>query len=258
MSITELYSYPVKGLSSETYQSVDLRPYNGFPSDRKFALALPQTEFDPTDPKPFPKFRFLMLAKNERLANLSTHYDEAEDRLTIRDRSGSVLCEAVLHDADGKAAIEGFFYAYLDDVLSAPPRLVQAEGHQFTDVSVISKEMMHAVSLINLASLRALEAATGTSIHPMRFRANVYFDNGEPWSEFDWIGKDVQLGTVMTKGVKRTKRCPATQVNPDTAERDIDTPAEILKHFGHPDLGIYVEVQSEGRVSVGDAVSLLS
>lgn len=258
MSISKLYSYPVKGLTSTAHEHVALKPYSGFPSDRRFALALPDTEFDPADPKPAPKTRFLMLARYESLADLSTHYDSAADRLTVRNRDGAVLLEAVLTDPDGKTAIEAFFFEYLPGVLPAPPKLVHADGHQFTDVSVVSKEMMHAVSLINLASLRALEDATGETIYPMRFRANIYFDNGKPWSEFDWIGQEVMLGTASTKGVQRTRRCPATQVNPDTALRDIDVPAELQKHFDHRDLGVYVEVTGDGQVSVGDDVVMVS
>jgi len=254
MSITQLYSYPVKGLSSAALNNVALKPNAGFPADRKFALALPDTEFDVNDPKPVPKTKFLMLARYESFANLVTQYDADQESLIIRDKTGKLLCDAALNDPSERTRIEKFFRDYLPDVLDTAPRLVQAEGHQFTDVSVVSKEMMHAVSLINLASLRALEDAVGQSIDPMRFRANIYFDNGDPWSEFDWIDNDVLVGSVTTKAVRRTRRCPATQVNPETAQRDIDVPAELEKHFGHRDLGIYVEVQEPGHIGIGDAV----
>ncbi len=49
-------------------------------------------------------------------------------------------------------------------------------------------------------------------------------------------------------------RCAATQVNPDTAERDCNVPKELQQAFGHADLGVYAEIESGGLVRIGDAV----
>ena len=51
---------------------------------------------------------------------------------------------------------------------------------------------------------------------------------------------------------RRTKRCAATNVNPENALRDINIPLEIKKHFGHLDLGIYAKVKKTGIISVND------
>ena len=56
-------------------------------------------------------------------------------------------------------------------------------------------------------------------------------------------------------GVRRTKRCPATEVNPDTAERDIRVPLELLERFG-PAISIYVTVLSGGMLRTGDRIRL--
>ncbi|MEM6851835.1 MAG: MOSC domain-containing protein, partial [Pseudomonadota bacterium] len=140
--------------------------------------------------------------------------------------------------------------------LSAPPRIVHADGHQFTDVSVVSPTMMRAVSLINMNSVRALEAAVGRPVHPMRFRANIYFDGAEAWSEFDWMDKEIRIGDVPMKIIFRTRRCPATEVNPETAERDLDPPKELKAHFGHTDLGVYAEILGDGVIRPGDTISV--
>ena len=66
----------------------------------------------------------------------------------------------------------------------------------------------------------------------------------------------MQIGGATARIVKRTKRCPATNVNPDTAARDMNLPADIRKHFGHFDMGIYAEVETSGEVRLGDALSL--
>ena len=47
-------------------------------------------------------------------------------------------------------------------------------------------------------------------------------------------------------------RCAATQVNPATAERDLDIVAALGRVFGHTDMGVYAEVLASGEVAVGD------
>ena len=51
-------------------------------------------------------------------------------------------------------------------------------------------------------------------------------------------------------------RCAATEVNPDTAERDLDTVAALRRHFGHNLMGIYAEVTEGGPIAVGDTLTV--
>src|SRR5262249_27564892 len=153
--IEQLYRYPVKGLSPEPVSAARVEPGQGFPCNRMFALALADTRFDPEAPAPQPKTRFLMLQRDETLAELATRYDDGRATLTI-SRGGETLLVARLDEPAGRAAVEDFFVAFLGDRLHGRPRLVSAPGFQFTDVSVVSEAMMRAVSLINLASVEAL------------------------------------------------------------------------------------------------------
>jgi hypothetical protein len=252
-SITHLYRYPVKGLSAEPVEQAGLTVAHGFPVNRRWALALPDTPFDPAAPQAQPKTRFLMLQRDEALAALETRYDEDSDTLAIR-RNGETLLSARLGDPAGRAALEDFFFVYLGDRLRARPRLVEAPGFQFTDISVVSEAKMRAVSLINLASLRALEEAAGAPMHPLRFRANIYFDGAAPWEEFDWLDREIAIGEARAVVVMRTQRCAATQVNPESARRDRNPPKQLQQAFGHADMGIYAEIVADGAVRVGDSV----
>ena len=112
-------------------------------------------------------------------------------------------------------------------------------------------------SAFDPSSLHALEAATGRQLDERRFRANIYFSGAAPWAEFDWLGQEIQLGGARLKVFRRIIRCPATEVNPDTAERDAEPPRLLREHFGHADLGVYAEVLDGGRVAVGDALEPL-
>ena len=250
--VTALYRYPVKGLSAEPTASLELRAGEGVPLDREFALALANTKFDEAAPEPFAKTYFLMLMRHEKLATLKTRFDPATGMLEIR-KDGQSLLEASATKSTGRAAIAAFFANYVG---VEKPRLVRAAGHKFTDVSVVSLTMMRAVSLINLASVRALEQALGRPLDPLRFRANIYVDGLPAWSELDWVDTDISIGPARLRGMLRTQRCAATNVNPATAERDENIPAALMRHFGHPDMGIYLDIVSSGSVTLNDNVEV--
>lgn len=249
-SITSLYHYPVKGLSPQPLPSVDLAAGQGFPFDRVFALARHDSGCDPRHFRPLPKSRFHMLARDAELARLASRYDPEDGVLEIA-LDGKTVLAANLDEETGASAAASFVATYLGLPAGAAPYLARAGENRFTDVSVRSAEMMNAVSLINLASVRAFEERIGRPVDPLRFRANIYFDGWPAWSEFDLIGSGIAIGEATLRPCLRTRRCPATQVDPATAERDLDVPALLAKHYGHSDLGIYAEVTGAGTVAPG-------
>jgi uncharacterized protein YcbX len=247
--------FVVKGLSPERLDAVSLTAGRAIENDRRYALALADTAFDEADPHPLPKTKFLMLARQARLIKLDSRYDAFSATLTL-DEDGSRLASGRLDEASGREAIESAIKDFMGDEIGGRPRVVQAQGHRFTDVSVVSPEMMEAVSLINLASVRALETKLGVVVDPRRFRANLLVDGLEPWVEFNWIDKTLRIGDVIFQGARRTRRCAATEVNPATGDRDIALPVELHKHFAHADMGIYLYVRSDGAIATGDALTL--
>ena len=67
-TVIAIYRYPVKGLSAERMDRVSLIPGECLPHDRRFAVALGSTRFDPQHPEWLPKIRFVMLMRDEKLA----------------------------------------------------------------------------------------------------------------------------------------------------------------------------------------------
>lgn len=252
--VVRLFRYPVKGLSPEALDALSLTHAHGIERDRSFALALGTTAFDPAQPRPLAKTNFLMLARNEALARLQTRLGE-DHRLVVR-LDGRIVAEGVLDDAAGRATVEEFFTAFIGEAACGRVHVVSAPGHRFTDIGAPVPELMDCVSLINLASLRAVEAAMGRRLDPMRFRANLYVDGLPAWAEFDWLGKSLMVGTVECRVVYRTRRCPATNVDPATARRDANVPKALRDAFGHPDLGVYLQPVGAGTIAPGDAVSV--
>src|SRR5262249_46147775 len=110
------------------------------------------------------------------------------------------------------------------------------------------------VSLINLASIAALEQSIGAEVAPLRFRANVYFEGAPAWSELDWLEREIAVGGARLRVVSAITRCAATQVNPATASRDLDIVRALQHGFGHNLMGVYGEVVEGGEMAVGDRI----
>lgn len=249
MHIASLYRYPVKGLSPERLASVQVAAGEGFPLDRMYALLRTDAAFDPAAPAWLPKANFVMLMLHEQVAALNTRYTDEGKTLHLRTPDGHELAFA-LDDAEDRNALGEFFLGFLPKRLTAPPRLVQAPGHQFTD------KAEKYVSLLNLASLRELEKRWDVSLDPLRFRANIYIDGTEPFRELAWVGREIRLGDTFAEVTQRNGRCAATNVNPVTGVRDRDVPGRLRTEFGHKDLGVYLKIRHAGVLKMGDPVEV--
>jgi uncharacterized protein len=248
-TIRAIYRYPVKGLSAERLDATVLKPGETLVGDRRFAIENGPSGFDPAAPGYLPKQRFLMLMKNERLARLDTQFEDATHLLTIRE-GGQEVVRGDLSAPAGRAAIEGFFARFCADELRGHPKVLVAPGHSFSDVA------NRVVSIINLASVAAVESLIGRPVDPLRFRGNVYVEGWPAWHEFDLLGREIAIGQARIKVIKRIARCAATNVEPATGIRDLDIPPTLLLHLGHTDCGVYAEVVDGGVIAEGDAVSL--
>jgi uncharacterized protein YcbX len=246
--IESLYRYPVKGLSPEPVTRATLKAGDYFPGDRLFAVENGPSGFDPAAPQHQSKIKFLMLMHNERLATLRTRYEDATGTLTI-EQDGRSAVRADLATKEGRLAVEAFFRRFMPTELRGPPKLLQAEGHSFSNVPA------KVVSVINLASVAAIGTAIGAPVHPLRFRANLYVEGWPAWHEFDLLEREIAIGGARLKVTKRTLRCPATEVDPDTGVRDLAIPKTLMQTYGHADCGVYAQVIAGGEVAVGDAIN---
>jgi uncharacterized protein YcbX len=245
--LKKIYRYPVKGLSAEPMGRARLTAGQTIPGDRQYAIENGPIGFDPAAPAYFPKQRFLMLMRNERLGRLAARFDDATHTLALRDGGDTV--QGDLNTPEGRRQIEEFFAAFCADELRGPPKVLQAPGHSFSDVA------RKVVSIINLASVAAIEQLVGAPVDPLRFRANLYVEGWPAWGEFDLLGRTLAIGAdVRVRVVKRIVRCAATNVEPGTGIRDLDIPHSLFRACGHSDCGIYAEVVAGGTVATGDSV----
>ncbi|HIC29890.1 MAG TPA: MOSC domain-containing protein [Rhodospirillales bacterium] len=249
-TVAKICRYPVKGLSPEALETVTLAEGRGLPQDRRFALTPGTTAVDgPTIPW-MPKSGFLTLLNHEKLAKLTTRFDDDTGMLSI-ERGGKPVAKGNITTTVGRGMIEDFFAAYMGKDAPGRPRLVESEPG-----AMLSDHRNAVVSLINLASVKDLERVTGAPIDPLRFRGNVYLDGLDAWTEFDWVERPITLGDVKLTITNRIDRCGATSVDPETGERDLNLVKDLQRGFGHIDMGVYASVTTGSAIATGDHLRL--
>jgi uncharacterized protein YcbX len=108
--------------------------------------------------------------------------------------------------------------------------------------------------LLGSGSLAAAGEALGAPVDVRRVRPNVVCELREPFAEDDWVGRIVVLGDAIVRVLERCARCAVTGIDPDTGRGD---PAlqDFLRRERDGCLGVYCEVLTPGRVSVGSGVN---
>ncbi|MCF8880747.1 MOSC domain-containing protein [Hyphobacterium sp. SN044] len=245
--VAALARHPVKGFTPEPLDAATLTADAHFPGDRMFAVEDGPSGFDPADPQHISKMRFTVLARLPEVAAVRTRYDDDTGELIAwHPDFGEITA-----DLEGEAGQQMFaiwLKGVLGDAVSGPLKVLAApDAHRFMD------SRSGFVSIINLESLRDLEAKLGRPVDPARFRGNIMVEDWPAWSELDMAEREIRIGETVLTGIKPIERCTATHVNPHTAARDIDTVPELMRLYGHRDCGLYARVTRGGRVAVGDA-----
>lgn len=246
--VRSIWRHPIKGFTPEPLEQVELTAGRHLPFDRLYAVEDGPSGFDPQAPGHISKQKFAVLAKIAEVARVRTHFDDATATLGA-EAPGHAPFSGDLALEDGRQAFAAWLTAVLGDRACGPLRVLPApDTHRFMD------DVEGFVSIVNLASIRALEAAMDRRIDPRRFRANLYVEGWPAWSENAMAGGALRVGDVELKVAKSIKRCVATHVDPDSGERDIDVVRGLFDAFGHMFCGIYASVVQGGRVARGDRV----
>ena len=249
--IVSLYRHPVKGFTPERLARADLVAGQCFPCDRLYAVEDGPSGFDPDAPAHISKMKFTVLAKIPAVARARTAYDEATGvfRATAE---GQPDFAGDLRGAEGRRGLEAWLATLLEGRIKGPLRVVEGPGdYRFMD------SRRGYVSIINLASVRDLEARLGRPVDPLRFRANLYVEGWPAWIENDWTGHALRVGAARAQVLKPIVRCAAIHVDPVTAQRDIEMVKALFDHYGHMFCGIYMKVEEGGTVREGDGVGLV-
>lgn len=245
--LTSLYRHPVKGLSPELLDRVELEPHGSLPHDRRYAVEVGPSGFDPSAPAHISKMKFAVLARFPELARLRTRFQENSGLLRVEDAHGFGV-DLQLDQEDGQVALARFLEAYLSGSVQSGMRVLEApRGHMFSD------HPQGRVSVVNLASVRLLEHGLGRPVDPLRFRANLLVDGLAPFEEDDWsVGSSLRVGDLEFRVISPVVRCVATHVDPTSGEADIDLVESLRTLFSRTTMGTYLSVVRGGLLRVGD------
>lgn len=250
-TLVDIFRYPVKSLGGEALSAVNLAPGRGLANDRRYALV--PAEAGAPMPGWRPKSRCVALVRHAELARLSARYDDGAQVLAIARapaEGGDELVRGRPETGAERGRIEAALNQELARDVGAVRLAAAGPGAMTTDVDA------PFVSLVNLASVEALAAALGTTVDPLRFRANFYLIGAPAWCERECSGRRVSLGGAALEVVDVIGRCAATEVNPATAARDLQV-LKGLAGFGHAEMGVYAKVVAGGRVERGGTLELI-
>ncbi|MEQ6248966.1 MOSC N-terminal beta barrel domain-containing protein [Sulfitobacter sp. HNIBRBA3233] len=245
MQVTALWRHPVKAHGREALDRVRLVEGQSMPFDRLWAVAHDAAKME--DNHWVGCQNFNRGAKTPGLMAITASLDPQTETLTLRHPDLPDL--TVQPDRDGAALIE-WVKPLCDPARAQPDHVVRLDRRGYTDTPFPS------ISLCNAASHAAVESIAMAPLQQERWRGNIWFDGAPAWAEFDWIGREISLGSARLKIEERITRCLATTVNTDTGARDIDT-LEALNALGHQDFGIYCTVVQSGEIAVGDSLEVI-
>lgn len=245
MKVAHILRYPLKSHGREALSRVSLSAGQSMPYDRLWAVAHEASKADGSEWVHCANFS--RGSKAPALLAISSRLDEDREVLHLSHPERPDL--TFQPDTQGAKLLE--WVAPLTPKNRAlPDRIVRLDQRGFTDSDFPS------VTLCNLASHKAVEEQIDQVLSIHRWRGNIWFDGGEPWIEFDWLGQDVRVGDCILHIRERTDRCLATTANPETGKRDADI-LGTLEHWGHQDFSVRAEVVQGGVIVPGDRVEVL-
>ncbi|MEM8630775.1 MAG: MOSC N-terminal beta barrel domain-containing protein [Pseudomonadota bacterium] len=245
-TLREIWRHPIKSHGREALTTITLEPGRTLPWDRTWAVAHEMSKADGSTWVPCANFS--RVAKAPALMAIEARLDPEARQLVLTHPDLTDL--AFWPDTHPEALID-WVRPLMPENRAAPKRLIKVPGRGLTDSDFPS------VTLCNYSSHRAVEQKLGQDMSIHRWRGNLWFDGLGPWEEFEWIGREVQIGKTRLVVRERTDRCMATAANPLTGLRDADTLGALRAGWDHEDFSIRAEVTQGGEIALGDTITLL-
>jgi uncharacterized protein YcbX len=204
VKVEDLHTFPVKGARGQRPSCLRIDPVVGVLGDRRFAI---KRKIDQPD---------VWAAKVHFRVCMNTPQMAAQTPVFV-DGSGTAKSG---HGLDQRW-LQSLAVALGEKELAT----LDTKG-AFNVVDTDPHKYGPTISFLNLASVRALQAETGWEIEPERFRMNVWYDDGQPFSELAWADsfpgtRELAVGDLRLRIQDACERCLAIEANPNTGQRDL-------------------------------------
>jgi len=248
IKIENLFYSPVKSISFEESESLNVLTDRGIESDRIFAFVqnLDSNSIKNLieDPKSRKLNNFLTLKNSPELNQYNFTY--VKDKLILKKKDEIIISINPFSKNEKKLLCDKINQIILKD---KKLDLLMDEKNPFFDTMP-----NNSISLINKKSISDFSNKISTNIEIERFRANIYIDGIAAWEERDWIGKTININNINFFVSDEISRCSATNLKPSTDIVTINLPNQLKKTYDHINMGLYIVPQQNGVISKEDKI----
>ncbi len=250
MKIKNLYFSPVKSLSFNNVDTLEVIKFIGIKNDRIFAFTnnLTFRDIELIKNKPFKRviYKFLSLKK---YPELNEYNFSLEDNYLILEFENNIILKTDIDNQDQVKILCNKLEEILPNINNI--NLLKDSKNPFFD-TMPNK----SISLINLNSIKDFENLSNHQVEHERFRGNIYVENLDKWEERKLVGKVLSINDIKFKVVKEIPRCSATNIKPKTSDINLNIPLNLKKIYNHINLGIYLDPLNDGKINNGDLITI--
>ena len=250
MKIKNLYFSPVKSLSFNNVDTLEIIKNIGIKNDRIFAfsnnLNFKDIELIKNNPLKREIYKFLSLKKYPELNEYNFLF---ENNFLILEFENKIILKT---DINNQHEVK-ILCIKLEDMLPNINNinLLKDSKNPFFD-TMPNK----SISLINLNSIKDFEKLSNYQVEHERFRGNIYVEDLDKWEERKLVGKVLSINDIKFKVIKEIPRCSATNIKPKTSDINLNIPFNLKKIYNHINLGIYLDPLNNGKINKRDLIKI--
>ena len=250
MKIKNLYFSPVKSLSFNNVDTLEIIKNIGIKNDRIFAftnnLNFKETELIKNYPLKREIYNFLSLKK---YPELNQYNFLLEDNFLILKFENKIILKT---DIDNQYEVK-ILCSKIEHILPNINNINLLKDNMNPFFDTMPNK---SISLINLNSIRDFEKLSYHQVEHERFRGNIYVEDLDKWEERKLVGKVLSINDLKFKVIKEIPRCSATNIKPKTSDINLNIPLNLKKIYNHINLGIYLDPLNDGKITKGEIIKI--
>ena len=258
-SISSINYCPVKSVSFQSLNDCEIKKNVGIVGDRIFAfskgLDLNQARlFEKNPEERRGKWNKILTLKNSPALNKYNFIFNA-NKLTLTKNNKKILTINTSEISECEMLSNKILE--LENSIEKSIFLIKNENFPFFDTSISNKTILtHSISLLNLKSIEDFQNKISQKFDSQRFRGNLIMEGIQAWEERNWIGKIIKINDISFKVEQNIPRCVAINLKPNSDDNSLNLLQFLKKNYNHFDMGIYLTALNDGKMTIGDIISI--